>query len=158
MTENSGTVTITGSTFSGNSASSGGGADLQIGPIPISQRAPVAHLTREPTFSGNWPPSGGAIYFNNGLGKITGSTFSNNTAILGRRHLHLYAMEPRRDQGQHAFRELGRQRGRSDRQQLRRVKITNSTISGNSRTAEVGPFITGAAPGDYQQHAHREPG
>ena len=73
---NSGTVTVTDSTFSGNSATGGaGGAILNNGTATVT----------DSTFSGNSAPlggNGGAI-FNNGPATITNSTFSSNSAGIG---------------------------------------------------------------------------
>ncbi len=75
---NSGTFTITNSTFSGNSAPSGfGGAinNVSGGTLTITNS----------TFSGNSATSGfgGGVYNNGGPLTITNSTFSGNSATSG---------------------------------------------------------------------------
>jgi len=69
---NNGTLQISDSTFSGNSAGSGygGGAVENTGPLTISAS----------TFNGNSAGKGGAVYNEGGSTTITNSTFSANTA------------------------------------------------------------------------------
>jgi CSLREA domain-containing protein len=71
-----GTLTITNSTFSGNTAPDGGSIYNDSGTVTIT----------DSTFSGNSAPSGygGGIYNSNGLLTIVNSTFSGNSAYLGR--------------------------------------------------------------------------
>jgi hypothetical protein len=69
-----GTLTVTNSTFSGNSApSAGGGGIMNSGTLTVTNS----------TFSGNSAPSsgnGGGIYNNSGTAAITNSSFSVNSA------------------------------------------------------------------------------
>ena len=67
-------MTITGSTISGNSASSGGGIDDLGGPLTIAAS----------TISGNSAQSGGGINSQGGLVTLTASTVSNNISAFGR--------------------------------------------------------------------------
>ncbi|WP_333889508.1 right-handed parallel beta-helix repeat-containing protein [Caldilinea sp.] len=70
---NSGTLTVSNSTFSGNSAISGGG---------IYHYESAVNLTGS-TFSGNSADSGGAIRNDAGTLTVTRSTFSDNSANSG---------------------------------------------------------------------------
>jgi predicted outer membrane repeat protein len=68
-----GTLTVTNSTFSGNTTESvGGGIYNYTGPLTVTNS----------TFSGNTADSGGGI-FNFGALNVTNSTFSGNTATSG---------------------------------------------------------------------------
>jgi CSLREA domain-containing protein len=70
---NSGTLTVTNSTFSGNSAFYGGGIYNNIGTLTVTNS----------TFSGNFAIYGGGIYNNIDILAITNSTFSGNSATYG---------------------------------------------------------------------------
>jgi hypothetical protein len=67
---NSGTLTVTDSTFSGNSASNVSGAISNGGALNITNSA----------FSGNSAKSGGGIYNNGGTLTVANSTFTGNSA------------------------------------------------------------------------------
>ena len=70
---NAGTLTVTNSTFSGNSADGSGGAIFNgVGTLTITNS----------TFSGNSAGIGGALR-NNGIASVTNSTFAGNSAIRG---------------------------------------------------------------------------
>ena len=75
---NGGTLTVTGSTFSGNSASGGGQGGA------IFNNGNTLTVTGS-TFSSNSAPGGGqgGAIFNNGTLTVTGSTFSGNSAPGG---------------------------------------------------------------------------
>jgi CSLREA domain-containing protein len=70
-----GTLTVTNSTFSGNSAGTGGGIENEGGTLTVTNS----------TFSGNSATQGGAGggIFNLGTLTVTNSTFSGNTATQG---------------------------------------------------------------------------
>ena len=72
--ENTGTLTVTGSTFSNNSATDGygGGINNDIGAVTVSGS----------TFSNNSAEFGGGIWSDGSL-SIAGSTFTSNTADTG---------------------------------------------------------------------------
>ena len=71
-----GTLTVTNSTFSGNSAGGSGGAIYNAGTLTVTNS----------TFSGNSAPAarrrhGGAIFNDGGTLTVTNSTFSGNSAM-----------------------------------------------------------------------------
>jgi predicted outer membrane repeat protein len=68
---NNGTVTVTESTLSGNSSGTGGGGIYNTGTLTVIGS----------TFSGNSAPSGGGIY-STGTLTVTGSTLSGNSASV----------------------------------------------------------------------------
>lgn len=70
---NFGTVTISASIFSGNSAGSGGALYNNFGTVTISAS----------TFSSNSADSGGALYNDSGVVEMTDSTVSGNAADVG---------------------------------------------------------------------------
>jgi len=67
---NNGTLTVTNSTFSGNSATLDGGGISNSGTLTVSNS----------TFSGNSATGAGGSIFNGGMLKVTNSTLSGNTA------------------------------------------------------------------------------
>ena len=79
-----GTLTVSDSTFSGNSASADGGGIYSHGTLTVSNS----------TFSGNAAAAAGAAAAASmALGTLTvsNSTFSDNTASQRRRHRHINA-------------------------------------------------------------------
>ena len=68
--DNEGTLTVSNSTFAGNSAGYIGGGIFNDGTLTVSNS----------TFSGNSAGGGGGIANNNGTVTVSNSTFSNNTA------------------------------------------------------------------------------
>ncbi len=70
--DNSGTATVSDSTFTGGVAFEGGAIDNKAGTLSVT----------DSTFDSNTGVQGGAIY-NNAMATITGSTLSNNTAFQG---------------------------------------------------------------------------
>ena len=70
---NEGMLTVTASTFSSNSADSGGGIDNESGTLTVTAS----------TFSGNAATVGAGIYNANGPATVAASTFSGNSATLG---------------------------------------------------------------------------
>ena len=70
---NTGTVTITNSTFSGNSAGTSGGGIFNFGTLTINNS----------TFSGNSTSTSGGGIYNTGTLTITNSSFSYNSANYG---------------------------------------------------------------------------
>jgi predicted outer membrane repeat protein len=69
-----GTLTVTNSTFSGNSADNGGG---------INNNSGGTLTVTNSTFSGNSSPFGGGIYTGGGKLTVTNSTFSGNSSPFG---------------------------------------------------------------------------
>jgi uncharacterized repeat protein (TIGR01451 family)/CSLREA domain-containing protein len=70
---NFGSLTVTDSTFSGNTASNAGGGIFNLGSITVT----------DSTFSGNAGNAGGGIYINGGTLTVSNSTFSGNAANIG---------------------------------------------------------------------------
>jgi hypothetical protein len=70
---NTDTLTVTNSTFSGNTASSNGGGIDNDGTLTVTNS----------TFFGNTANIGGGLFINLGNQTVTNSTFSGNTANLG---------------------------------------------------------------------------
>jgi len=70
---NNGALSVTNSTFSGNSADHGGGAIHNNGALSVTNS----------TFSGNSADHGGAAIYNNGTLSVTNSTFSGNSTVQG---------------------------------------------------------------------------
>jgi CSLREA domain-containing protein len=72
---NGGTLTVTNSTFSDNSANEGGGGGI------FNYRWAVLTI-RNSTFSGNFAKHGGGIFNHDGTSTVTNSTFSGNSATV----------------------------------------------------------------------------
>ena len=70
---NNGAVTVSGSTFSGNSASDGGGAIVNVGTTTVSASV----------FTGNSATNGGAVLNHLGSLTVSSSSFSGNSAVDG---------------------------------------------------------------------------
>jgi hypothetical protein len=80
---NTGTMTLTGDTFSSNSASNRGGALQNFSDFGLPPSLTVSSSTFTNNFSSAGQATGGAAYFLNGTATFTDSTFSGNSASSG---------------------------------------------------------------------------
>jgi len=138
--ENSGTLTIIGSTFSENSASSSGGAIYHWSANYPSYLPPGSVSILSSTFDGNEAPIGGGVYLYNGLAKIGSSTFANNTADWWGGAICTFTRWTRVEIDNSTFSQNWAGEGGAIDNNYAALKISNSTLSGNS-TDSVGGAI-----------------
>jgi CSLREA domain-containing protein len=120
---NAGTLTLSNSTFSGNSAFVDGGGIWSSGSLTVQNS----------TFTGNSAADGGGIY-NIGSMTVTDSTFSGNSASAGGGGI--YAIQGL--VANSAFRDNSATSGGGIVNYEGTITVTNSTFSGNSAVAGGG--------------------
>jgi hypothetical protein len=140
--ENSGTLTIIGSTFAENSASSSGGAIYHWSANYPDYLPPGTVSILGSTFDGNEAPIGGGVYLYNGLAKIGSSTFANNTADWWGGAICTFTRWTRVEIDNSTFSQNWAGEGGAIDNNYAALRICNSTLSGNSTDSVPPAYLT----------------